>query len=191
MTMIGNGSAKKKMPMNGRAGDAEQHRRFQGALADADQRLDHDDKDRGLDAEQRAVDHRDAAAERVEQAQAQHHQRARQDEQNARGEPAADAMQQPADIGRELLRLRPWRQHAEAERMQEARLVDPLLLVDQNAVHRGDLSGRAAERQAADLEPDFQRLVKGRRGGLSRGGLFHCRHDRFTLSLAAALAGQL
>ena len=44
----------------------------------------------------------DAAPERVEQAQGQHHERARQHEQDAGGEPAAHAVQQPADIGREL-----------------------------------------------------------------------------------------
>jgi len=42
----------------------------------------------------------------------------------------------------------------------EARLVDPFLLVDQDAVHQRDLARRAAEAQAADLQPDAQRLGK-------------------------------
>ena len=69
-------------------------------------------------------------------------------------EPAAHAVQQPADIGRELLRLRARQQHAEIERVQETRLVDPFLLVDHDAVHHRDLAGRSAEAEAADLEPD-------------------------------------
>ena len=77
-------------------------------------------------------------------------------------QPAAHAVQQPADIGRELLRLRPRQQHAEVERVQEARLVDPLLLVDHDAMHHGDLAGRAAEIDAADLEPDLEELAEGR-----------------------------
>ena len=86
-----------------------------------------------------------AAPERVEQAQAQHHQRAGQHEQDAGREPAAHAVQQPADIGRELLRLRPRQQHAEVERVQEPRLVDPLLLVDQRR-DASSRSGRPARR---------------------------------------------
>ena len=122
----------------------------------------HDHQHRRLDAEQRAVDHRHAAAERVEQAQAQHHQRAGQHEQDAGGQSAAHAVQQPADVGRELLRLRPRQQHAEIERVQEARLVDPFLLVDHDAMHHRDLAGRPAEIDAADLEPDLEELAEAR-----------------------------
>src|SRR5450759_3852767 len=67
-------------------------------------------------------------------------------------------MQQPAQIGGELLRLRAGQQHAEIERMQEPRFVDPLFLVDHDAMHQGDLSGRAAEIDAVDLQPDLERL---------------------------------
>ena len=129
--------------------------------------------------------HGDAAPERVEQAQAQHHQRARQHEQDAGHEPAAHAVQRPADVGGELLRLRARQQHAEIERVQEARLVDPLLLVDQHAVHHGDLPGRPAEIDAADLQPDRKaspKLGEPPRSASSR---------LFALSSHAAFAGQL
>ena len=129
----------------GRARQRDQQLGLERALADAQQRLDHDHQHGGLDAEQRAVDQRNAAPERIEQAQAQHHERARQHEQDAGHEPAAHAMQQPADIGRELLRLRPRQQHAEVERVQETLLLDPFLLVDHDAMHHGDLAGRPAE----------------------------------------------
>ena len=43
-------------------------------------------------------------------------------------------------------------------------------------MHHRDLPGRAAERQAADLEPDLEGLVEGRRGRLGGSGLIHRRH---------------
>ena len=141
---------------------ADERRGFQAAPRDADQGLDHDDQHGRLDAEQRAVNRRHALAQRVEQAEAQHHERARQHEQNAGGKPAAHAVQQPADIDRKLGRFRPRQQHAEIERVQEARLVDPLLFVDQDAMHHGDLAGRPAEIDAADLQPDLEGFAEAR-----------------------------
>ena len=86
---------------------------------------------------------------------AQRHDRddAGQDEEDAGDEPAAGAVQQPADVGRELLRLRPGQQHAEVERMQEAPVAEPAPLLDEDAVHDRDLPGRAAEGQERDPEP--------------------------------------
>ena len=139
----------------GRRDDRERRGR-ERAPADADQCLDHDHQHGGLDAEQRAFHEADAAAVSVKQAQGQHHQRARHDEQDAGNEAAAHTMQQPADIGRELRCLGTGQQHAEIERVQETRLVDPFLFVDGHAVHQRDLSCRAAERQTADLEPDLE-----------------------------------
>ena len=148
------------MPTKASDRQADQQRGLERAPADADQRLEHDHQHGRLDAEQRAVDQREAAPERVEQAEPQHHQRARQHEQDAGDQPAAHAMQQPADVGRELLRLRSRQQHAEVERVQEARLVDPFLLVDHDAMHHRDLAGRAAEVDAADLEPCLEELAE-------------------------------
>ncbi len=54
-------------------------------------------------------------------------------------------MQQPTHIDRKLLGLGPGQQHAIVERMQEPRLPDPSLLLDEDAVHDGDLPGGAAE----------------------------------------------
>ena len=74
--------------------------------------------------------------------------------------PPKRAMHQPADIGRELLRLGARQQHAIVERMQETRLPNPSLLLDEDAVHHGDLSGRAAEAQRGDAQPDPHGLVQ-------------------------------
>src|SRR5437667_379708 len=86
-----------------------------------------------------------AARTAVGEAQCEHHERAREHEENAGGEATAYAVQQPAGVGGELLRLRAWQQHAEVERGEKAALLDPFLLVHQDAVHDRDLSRGTAE----------------------------------------------
>ena len=80
---------------------------------------------------------------RVERREDEDDDEAGQHEQRAGDEAAARAVEQPADIGGELLRLRAGQQHAEIEGVQEARLGDPLPLLDQHPVHERDLPGRA------------------------------------------------
>ena len=53
---------------------------------------------------------------------------------------APSAVQQPADVSRELLRLRAGKEHAEVQRLKKMVLGDPLLLLDQVLVHHGDLA---------------------------------------------------
>ena len=73
---------------------------------------------------------------------------------SAAGDDAARGpVQQPADIGGELLRLGAGQQHAVVERVQEPVLADPALLLDQDAVHDRDLPGRAAEGERGDAQP--------------------------------------
>jgi len=55
-TISGNERVEKKDADEGRTGERDQRPGLQAAPADADQRLDHDHQDGGLDAEQRAVD---------------------------------------------------------------------------------------------------------------------------------------
>ena len=74
--------------------------------------------------------------------------------------PPTRPVQQPADIDRELLRLRPGQQHAVVQRMQEPALRDPVLLLDEDAVHDRDLAGRAAEAEQGDPQPDAQRFAE-------------------------------
>src|SRR4051794_22788357 len=45
--------------------------------------------------------------------------------------------------------------------MQEPRLANPALLVDDDAVHDGDLPGRAAEGERGYAQPDPERLAEG------------------------------
>lgn len=59
-------------------------------------------------------------------------------------------MQEPADIGGQLLRLGAWKQHAVVQGMQIAVLIDPALFFDADLVHQRDLRCRAAEGEDAD-----------------------------------------
>ena len=63
-------------------------------------------------------------------------------------------------IGRELLRLRPRQHGAVAQCVQEARLADPALFLDDDAVHHRDLPGRAAEAERRDPQPDSEGVAE-------------------------------
>ena len=101
-------------------------------------------------------------SEKVENRKAGYDSGARQHEQQPGHEPAADTMQQPAGIGRQLHGLGPGQQHAVVERMQEPRLVEPALFVDEYLVHQRDLASRAAEGKQADPGEDAGRFGERR-----------------------------
>jgi hypothetical protein len=133
----------------------------QRAASDAQQRLDDQREHGGLHAEEERGDERDAAPGRVEQRERRHHERSRQHEEEARREPAARAVQQPADVGRELLRLGARQQHAVRRRVPEALLADPTLPLDEHALHHRDLARGPAEALEPDAEPGAERLAEG------------------------------
>ena len=54
------------------------------------------------------------------------------------------------------LRLGAGQQHAVVQRVQETPLADPAALLHQFAVHDGNLPGRAAKAEEAELEPESQ-----------------------------------
>lgn len=70
-------------------------------------------------------------------------------------------MQQPADVGRQLLGLGPGQHHAVIERMQKTVFIDPAFFFHQNAVHQRNLSGRAAKTKQAYAPPDGEGFTKG------------------------------
>jgi hypothetical protein len=129
-------------------------------------RVQDDGDDGRLDAVQRRGNERHVAVRDVEPRQRDEHDEhdeRRQHEQCARAAAAPRAMQQPADVGGELLRFGPGQHHAVVERVEEPAFRDPAALVDQLAMHDGDLPGRAAEADAAEAQPVAQRLGFGRR----------------------------
>ena len=77
-------------------------------------------------------------------------------------------VQQPADIGRKLLRLRPRQQHAVVQGVQEPLLADPLLFVDEDAVHDGDLPRRPAKTLRRDAKPNEKGVAEG--NGIGHAG---------------------
>ena len=149
MMMIGKGTLKKKIATKAIAASAIMIRLRSARLPTRTTRLDHDREHRGLQPEEHRLDEADIAIGRVDIAQAHDGDDAGQDEQAAGHDAAGGPVQQPADIGRELLRLRPRQQHAVVQRMQEPALGDPVFFLDQDAVHHRDLPGRAAETQHA------------------------------------------
>src|ERR1700676_5515337 len=90
----------------------------------------------------------------IDIAQAHDGDHAGENEQAAGHDAARGPVQQPADIGRKLLRLRTREQHAVVQRMQKTAFGDPVLFLDQDAVHYGDLPGRTAEAQHGNPQPD-------------------------------------
>ena len=159
-TMIGKGTLKKKMPTKAAAASAIRAAVLERALADPDHRLDDDRQHRRLEAEEQRHDDRNVAPARVDVAERHDRDDAGQDEQPARHDAAERAMHQPADVGGKLLRFGTGQQHAVVERVQKPLLGDPALLLDQDAMHDGDLAGRAAEAERRDAHPGPERFVK-------------------------------
>ena len=63
-------------------------------------------------------------------------------------------MQLPPDIDRKLLCFRSGKDHAMAQRMEEASVADPPFLLDQLVMHNGDVSGCTAEADPSHLAPE-------------------------------------
>ena len=160
MMMIGKGTAKKKIATKARPASRDHDAVAQRAPADAHHRLDDDGEHGGFQAEEQRLDIADIAEGGIDVAQAHDGDDAGQDEEAARHQPARSSVHQPADIGRKLLRLGARQQHAVVQCMQETALGDPVLLLDQDAMHHRDLARGPAKAQAGDPEPDAKRFVE-------------------------------
>ena len=79
-------------------------------------------------------------------------------EEDAGDQPAAHSVEQPADVDGQLLRLGAGQQRAVGQGVQESALADPASLLDELALHDGDLAGGAAEGLQRDGEPGPGRL---------------------------------
>jgi hypothetical protein len=127
---------------------------LKGAPADSDHGFDDDHQNGRLQTKESGRHVADFAPFSVDDAESHQRDDAWQDEQPTRHQAAAHAMHQPADVRGELLRLGSGQKHAVVERMQEPALRHPSFFFDENAVHDGDLPGRAAEAQRRDTKPD-------------------------------------
>ena len=144
----------------GRSRDHPRHRGLQGPPRHPQQGLEHDQQHGRLQPEEQRGHGRNVARHHEHHRQAEHHQGAWDDEQQPGDQPALCAVQQPAEICGQLLRLWPGQQRAEVERMQEPPVADPPALVHHFAMQERDLARRPAERQQADLQPDPGRLCQ-------------------------------
>ncbi len=170
-----------------REGDMEQRQRGEGedrdgpgdpglqrARADAQQSLDDQSDDGAFDAIEDALHPIEIGMEGIERAEGQHDRRAGQDEQKPGDEASLHAVGQPAGICGELLRLGPRQEHAEIQRVQVAHLAEPAFLLNDDAVHQGDLRRRPAEAQKADARESAGEVAERRHGG--RHGAAYVRH---------------
>jgi hypothetical protein len=156
----GEGDVEEEDADKGDGRERDHHPVLERTLADADHGLDHDRQNGRLEAEEQRRDHGHVAPGGVHVAQRHDGDDAGNDEQHAGHDAAERAMHQPADIGRELLRLGARQQHAVVERVQEPFFRDPALLLDQDAVHDRDLAGGTAEAQAGDAKPGVEGLAQ-------------------------------
>ncbi len=154
----------------GRRREADHDAVLERPLADAHDRLEHHREHRRLQPEEQRRDDADLAPGGVDQAQGHDGDKPRQDEQRAGDEPALRLVQEPADIDRELLRLGAGQEHAIVERVQEPVLAEPALLLDEDAMHHGDLPGRPAEGERGDPRPHPYGLGEGDAVRWSAGG---------------------
>ena len=157
------GRCEEEQRREGRGGEPDLEARVERALADPDQRLDDDRQHRRLHAQEQRREPAEIGGVGVEDRQPENDRRAGDHEEQPRRQSAAAPVQPPADIGRELLRLRPRQQMAEIESAQIGALADPALLLHDFAMHQRDLARRSAEAQAADLGEFADHLGKARR----------------------------
>ena len=113
---------------------------------------------RGLEPEKEPFHERVLLPQHVGDGQRHDREEPRQYEQSAGDQATARSMEQPADVGGQLLRLGTRKQHAIAQRMQESLFADPALLVHQDAMHDRDLPGGATKRQQPDTQPGARGL---------------------------------
>jgi hypothetical protein len=151
-------------------GDQRVHAPLERARADLEHRFDDDrDHDR-FTARQYGHDGRHVTVRGVDVGQSHEHEDRRNDEERTGDDPAPGAMQQPADVDRQLLGLRTGQQHAVVQSVEKALLADPAPPLDQLAVHDRNLSRRAAERDEAELDPEAQRVAERHRARHRRIG---------------------
>ena len=87
-------------------------------------------------------------------------------------------MHEPANVSGKLLRLGAGQQHAVVQCMEKSLLGNPSLLLDEDAMHDGDLSRRSTKAQERNSNPGARRLFQCRiRHALGWVVPRYCRHS--------------
>ncbi len=157
---VGEGHVQRKDGDKGGCGHGPQHPVIERPGANAVGGKHDDGGYRGLDAIQHPGHHGHIAEGQVDPGQRDQDRERRQHEQRAGHDAAQRAVHQPADVGRQLLGLGPGQHHGVVQRMQETVLADPAPAFHQFGMHHGDLAGRTAEADEAELEPVEKRLAQ-------------------------------
>ena len=132
---------------------------LQRSLADPEDGLEDHRQYGRLEPEEQGDDQGHIAPGGIDVAEDHNGDDAGDNEQPAGHDAAERAVHQPTDIGGELLGLGSRQEHAVVQGVQEPCLGDPALLLDKDAMHDRDLSGRAAEAEHGDARPDPERLA--------------------------------
>src|SRR5262245_28570377 len=132
--------------------------RRESAAADLQDGLDDDRDDHRFEPGQSAGDSSNVAVGRVDVRERKQDEYRGDDKEGPGDDAARDPVQQPAYINGELLSLRAGQQHAVVERMQKSFFTQPAPPLDQLTMHDRDLTGRAAERDEPQLDPEPKRL---------------------------------
>ena len=146
---------------------------LQHPRADALRRLQDDGRHRRFDAVEQSGHQRLLAIGDVQPGQSDQDEQRRQHEQHPGDDATPVAVQQPADIDRQLLGLGAGQHHAVVQCMQEAPLGNPAPPLDQLLVHDRDLPGRPAKADEAQLEPEVKGRDKTDPRGDGRGAIAH------------------
>jgi hypothetical protein len=147
-----------------RRGNRPQQTVLQRPRTNAPGGMRHDRGHRRLDAIEGAGHEQGLAVGYVQPGQRDQYQQRGQYEQQPGDRTPGRAMQQPPDVSRELLRLRPRQQHAIVQRMQETALRNPASSLHQFLVHDGNPPGRTTEADQTQFQPEARRQQQAHRG---------------------------
>ena len=162
-----------------------------GTIVNPHDSLDDDRQNCGRQSKEGSGNDPDVAPFRIDDAQRHDRDYAGYDEQPAGHQATRRSVHQPADIGRELLRLWSWQKHAVVQRMRESAFRDPFFLLDNDPVHHRDLSSGTAETQASDAQPDAKGLAKRYAVARDAGTIRHRDWFGCHFSVPGLFVGQL
>ena len=174
MTIAGKGTSNARIATNAAAAIAQSAGFLSAREPIRYAAIDDDGGDGGLDPVEYRRDHGLLAEGHVDPRQHDQDEERRQNEQAAGDDAAPGSVHEPADVGRELLRLWAGQHHAVVERVQKTAFGDPAPFFHELLMHDRDLSGRTAEADESELEPEQKRVAEahsGCGGGRRRGRL--------------------
>jgi len=128
---------------------------LEGPASNPKHSLDDNREHCALQPKEHTLDCGHVTEQNVDVAQPQDRDKAGQDEEQARDHSAFGLVEQPADVDGQLVGLWTRQEHAVVQGVQETMFSHPTLLIDNDAVHKGDLTCGTTEAKRRDTRPDF------------------------------------